>query len=291
MARRSRTGRQAQKWVTTSLSESARSLTATVAALELDARNLPTRSEDFEVTNNEDSSIQDNAFDAQESMPHSSSVDDTETDDEPESEDAPVDNSATIRQQVEMHLGSNNAQEEVSSDNDNNTNSGDDPEISLTSVDCATLDVLKLCHDVGVSLEFYDILFALLRKHSSKNKVDVTKLPKRDTFLKSLRERISSPIPIITQVGNLQVPHFDMLSQIRDLLGSFIFNDLNNLCVNIDPEQRYKVFVATDDDKYVEMCAQEWYQQTCREYITDPEKQFLLPLIFYIDETGTDVFQ
>ena len=83
-----------------------------------------------------------------------------------------------------------------------------------------------------------------------------------------------------------------MLSQIRNLLGSFIFNDLNNLCVNTDPEQRYKVYVATDNDKYVEVCMQEWYQQqTCQEYITDPEKQFLLPLIFYTDETGTDVFQ
>ena len=33
------------------------------------------------------------------------------------------------------------------------------------------------------------------------------------------------------------------------------------------------------------------YQRTYQEYIKDPEKQFLLPLIFYIDETGTDVFQ
>ena len=83
-----------------------------------------------------------------------------------------------------------------------------------------------------------------------------------------------------------------MLSQIRDLLGSFIFNDLNNLCVNTDPEQRYKVYVATDNDKYVEVCMQEWYQQqTCQEYITDPQKQFLLPLMFHIDETGTDMFQ
>jgi hypothetical protein len=82
----------------------------------------------------------------------------------------------------------------------------------LVPLDCASLlDVLKLCHDAGVSLEFYDILFALLRNHSSKNKVDITKLPKRDTFLKSLRARVSSPTPIISPVGNLQVPHFDIL--------------------------------------------------------------------------------
>ena len=39
------------------------------------------------------------------------------------------------------------------------------------------------------------------------------------------------------------------------------------------------------------MSAQEWYQQTHAEMITDPDKHCLIPLIFYIDETGTDVFQ
>jgi hypothetical protein len=45
-------------------------------------------------------------------------------------------------------------------------------------------------------------------------------------------------------------------------------------------EQRYKMFVATDDDKFVEMCAQKWYKQTYTEFIKDPQKKFLLPLIF-----------
>jgi hypothetical protein len=189
-----------------------------------------------------------------------------------------------------MHLGTNDAHD--GSEDDDATNPGDEPEIRLTPVDSATLDVLKLCHDAGVSLDFYDILFALLCKHSSKNKVDITKLPtKGNTFFKSLRARISLPIPIVSQVGNLQVPHFDMLPQICDLLGSFVFDDLNNLCVNLDPKQRHQVFTATDDDKFVEMRAQEWHKQTCAEFINDPEKQFLLPLAFCIDEIGTVLFQ
>ena len=308
MARRNnrrRAGVQGQRWVATSLSESVHSLTATVTTLELDATSLLAPTEDFHVTNDDDSSGPENVADTVTNDNDSSgpeNVADTATpnpnsatsdlsvlsEDDSESEESSVNDLATVVEQVELHLGNNNP--EVM-DHNNNPSTTVEPEIALTAVDCATLDVLKLCHDAGTSLEFYDILFALLRKHSSKNKVDVTKLPKRDTFLKRLRARISSPTPIISQVENLQVPHFDMLSQIRDLLGSFIFNDLNNLCVNMDPDQRYKVFVATDDDKFVEMCAQEWYQQTYREFITDPEKQFLLPLIFYIDETGTDVFQ
>jgi hypothetical protein len=283
---RVRLGLQGQKWLNTRLSEDRNTLTATVTALELEASSLPlTTNEDFDMVNEEDTSAVEPLFANAQGPTASSNV--TDTDDEFDSEEAAVNASTTVAQQVQMHCGTNNSAD--STDDDNNSN--DESNVKLSPVDCATLDVLKLCHDAGVSLEFYDILFALLRKHSSKNQVDITKLPKRETFLKSLRARISSPMPIISEVGNLQVPHFNILSQIRDLLGSFVFNDLNNLCVNLDAEQRYRVFVATDDDKFVEMCAQKWYKQTHAEFVTDPQKQFLLPLIFYIDETGTDVFQ
>ncbi len=59
----------------------------------------------------------------------------------------------------------------------------------------------------------------------------------------------------------------------------------------MDREQRFNVFVASDDDKFVEVCTQKWYKETHAEFVKDSQKQFLLPLIFYIDETGTDVFQ
>jgi hypothetical protein len=84
-----RAGRQGQKWVTTSLSEGAHSLTATVAALELDACNLSsTGCLDFDVMNDEDSSVHDNVDVTETSPTFASSVDDRDTDDELESEDA-----------------------------------------------------------------------------------------------------------------------------------------------------------------------------------------------------------
>jgi hypothetical protein len=228
---------------------------------------------------------------------------DKEDEDEVEAEDTPVDDSKTVAEQMEMHIGRSNTAE-VSKDNnkdnddDNNNNNNNqnstpkESNVILSLIDCATVDVLKLCHDGGVSLKFYDNLFATLQKCTSKNKVDVTKVPKHDTFLKSLRARISSPPPIISQASNLQVLHFDFLAQTRDLLGTFFFNNLNNLCVNMEPERRHHVFVATNDDKYVEMCTREWCQQTYAEFIKDPKnKQHVLPLMFYIDETGPDVFQ
>jgi hypothetical protein len=262
-----------------------RELTETVIALELDTQRLPTTDEvtpDF--PNEEDASSQE--INGEVSTPHPFLSDNS--DDESDSEEqVPPDYSTTVAEQVDIFHG--HTATEVSAES--NHIPPEDDTVILSPLDLATLDVLKLCHNAGCSLEFYDLLFALLRKHSSKNKVDVTKLPKRDTFLKNLRTRISSPPPIISQVGNLQVPHFDILSQLRDLLGSFVFNDLNNLCVNMDPEERFNVFVASEDDKFVEVCAQRWYRDTHAEFIKDPKKQFLLPLIFYIDETGTDVFQ
>jgi hypothetical protein len=116
-------------------------LTATVAALELDARNLSsTVCLDFDCMNDEDSSVHENVDVAETSSPFASSVDDRDTDDELESEDAPVDASTTMAQQVQMHLGSDDAND--GNADDDNTNPGDEPEIKLTPVDCATLDVL-----------------------------------------------------------------------------------------------------------------------------------------------------
>ena len=163
MPGKKRRGLQGQKWLTTSLSETVRSLTATVTALELDAQSLPATSDGFDIANDEDSIGDEHIADNKESL---------STDEEFESEEAPVDDTTTVAQQAEMHFGRSNNMEEVS-DNNNINNSKDADNVILSPMDCATLDVLKLCHDAGVSLEFYDILFALLRKHSSKNKVDI----------------------------------------------------------------------------------------------------------------------
>ena len=214
MARRDKRNRpgvsaRSQRLIDHSISH--RELTATVAALEMDTQRLPTTEEDtLDFANDEDASSQEVAGDkASTPHPFSSAI----WDDESDTEQALPHDSTTVAEQVEILY--DHADIEVSGDS--NHISQEDDNVTLSPLEHATLDVLKLCHDAGCSLEFYDILFALLRKHSSQNQVDVTKLPKRGTFLKNLRAHISSPMPIITQVENLQVPHFDMLSQIRDL--------------------------------------------------------------------------
>ena len=93
---RGRAGRQSQRWLSTSLSESANSLTETLTALELDAhQSSPTRSDGFDVGNDEDSLVDE---------PGPDSSDDEEF----ESEEAAVnEGSATVAQQVDILFGIN----------------------------------------------------------------------------------------------------------------------------------------------------------------------------------------
>jgi hypothetical protein len=162
--------------------------------------------------------------------------------------------------------------------------------IEIDAQEQAMLDLLQLCQDAGTSLEFFDNLVTLLRRHGKKG-FDIRKASRRQTFLDNLRKKISCPRPSIVQVGPYQVPKFNLLEQIIDLLKSVIFDDVGNLCVNLSPDKRFSTYQATAADAFVEVCASGWYRTTDQEFVNDHDLEFLLPLIFYIDETGTDAFQ
>jgi hypothetical protein len=105
------------------------------------------------------------------------------------------------------------------------------------------------------------------------------------------RRDLLSP-PVITVVGTHQFPEFNLLEQIIDLLKLGLFNDVANICVNLSPDKQFSTFKArTAADCFVEVFASRWYRSTDKESIKDHDLEFLLPLVFYIDETGTDVFQ
>jgi hypothetical protein len=153
------------------------------------------------------------------------------------------------------------------------------------------LDLLQLCQDAGTSLQFFDKLVSTLRRHGKKG-FDIRRASKRQTFLDNLRKKISCPRPaIIQQVGPHQVPKFDMLEQIVDLLKSVIFDDAGNLCINLDAEERFSAHQATPADCFVEVHGSKWHRTTDQQFVKDHDLGFLLPLIFCIDKTGTDAFQ
>jgi hypothetical protein len=147
----------------------------------------------------------------------------------------------------------------------------------------AILDLLQLCQDSGTSLQFFDKLVSTLRRHG--------KTSKRQKFLDNLRKKISCPQPAIIQGGPHQAPKFDLLEQILDLLKSVTFDDAGNLCINLDPGERFSVCQATQADCFVEVHGSKWHRTTDQQFVKDHDLEFLLPLMFYIDETGTDAFQ
>ncbi len=48
---------------------------------------------------------------------------------------------------------------------------------------------------------------------------------------------------------------------------------------------------ATAADCFIKVSASRWHHATDKEFVKDHDLEFLLPLILYIDETGTDAFQ
>ena len=162
--------------------------------------------------------------------------------------------------------------------------------IEIDDQEEAMLELLQLCQDAGTTLLFFDKLVAILRRHGKKG-FDIRKASKRQTFLDNLRKKISCPRPIIVQVGPHQVPKFDLLEQITDLLKSVIFDDVGNLCVNLDQEERFAPYEATPADCFVEVHGSRWHQTTDQQFVKDHDLEFLLPLMLHTDETGTDAFQ
>ena len=210
-------------------------------------------------------------------------------------EDLPAGDSYSPEQQLHVMLGGDFVVEDDKSSQDEAVDSLDEDScfedlIELDTQEQAMLDLLQLCQDAGTSLQFFDNLVTTLRRHGRKG-FDIRKASKRQTFLDNLRKKISCPRPIITAVGSHQVPKFNLLEQIIDLLESVIFDDIGNLCVNLSLDERFSPYKPTGADCFVEVFASRWYSSTNQEFITDHDLEFLLPLIFYIDETGTDAFQ
>jgi hypothetical protein len=151
-------------------------------------------------------------------------------------------------------------------------------------------------------LYVYDDLLDLL-KSISYTRFDFSAIhPKRQTILKKLSarfvcpqpkpvlvpmERNSTPDPnqLLDNNKSVHVLRFDVRRQIKDLLASEIFHDMNNLVVDpSDPFSMYKPL----DGCIGELYSGDWYHRTYKSLITDPSKEMLIGVKLYCDKTGTD---
>ena len=91
----------------------------------------------------------------------------------------------------------------------------------------------------------------------------------------------------------VQVICYDFMEQLNDLLSDHeIFGNLDNLVIN--PEDHWAPYhLPAQKANLDEVFDGKWYHDTIQLEVTSlPGLQtFWIPIIFYIDKTGTDAFQ
>jgi hypothetical protein len=189
-------------------------------------------------------------------------------------------------------------EEEVVHDNLHHESSSDEKTPYFDATYLGLSEIHQLALESGVSLEFVDKIFRIMRKHL-KDGFDIMNAPLRNTFMKNARlmlGALSPPLPTCVKVeahGGALVPKFSLLDQICDLMQSVEFQDMENLVV-MDPSNPLSLFekyIPNDEQVLLEVHSGHWYDSTYENMVQNPEHDWLFPLIFYIDKTGTDAMQ
>jgi hypothetical protein len=135
---------------------------------------------------------------------------------------------------------------------------------------------------------------------------------KRKTFIKQLFNNFTTPKPQVYTVHlesyenteNHDTPHlhrdsvevvcFDFIEQLKDLLSDLeLFGNTDNLVVNNNPnkpEEKWLPYVNKKTIVY-EVLDGKWYQEYAIPLIQDSEKEFIIPIGFYIDASETVTYQ
>ena len=195
----------------------------------------------------------------------------------------------------------------------------------------AALEILELCDKADAPRGFYDKLLSVLKKHEqagvtldslNSRKMFVESLKK--TF--PTAEPIVYDVPLETHQSKhdlrysrrlrdvAQVIAFEFMKQLMDLLGDRqLFGNLDNLNVNIPKHMaaegefpmdentplseidcRWEPYETNDNSENLDdVFDGKWYQDTVKMIISNKKdgRTFIIPIIIYVDKTGTDAFQ
>jgi hypothetical protein len=149
----------------------------------------------------------------------------------------------------------------------------------------------------GVSLSFVDEILGIVKSHEG---FEIKDCPLRSTYIKRIRniDSLNGAEPVLptrdsVDNGRTTFPKFSILSQLKDLINSSLFQELGNLSMSNkeDASTLFQKFNCTDEDQNLEVHSARWYSDTYARLVENPEHDWLFPLIFYIDKTGTDANQ
>jgi len=162
-----------------------------------------------------------------------------------------------------------------------------DPFDKMTDNDIASYRIMTLLDSVGAPRYCYNKLITLLKKITKNDGFDIKKAVTRETLMTKLASCKDCPRIENKTVCNQEVFRFAFIDMLQDLLNGcdkhlhLILPGGGNL--NIIP-----------DSQHHELWNTEWMQNTFKkeEYQDfDLQKDIMLPLILYMDKTGTDVNQ
>jgi hypothetical protein len=152
----------------------------------------------------------------------------------------------------------------------------------------ASYKIMALLDTAGAPRICYNRLVALLKKLAKKDGFDVKKALNRETLMSRLEKRYQVRPRIETSIiNNKQVFRFTFLDMLQDLLHSS-----SEHLQNITPETCLHNYEEAGSEH--ELWNTSWMRNTfaLEQYLDfNPNTDIMLPLILYMDKTGTDVNQ
>lgn len=153
---------------------------------------------------------------------------------------------------------------------------------TFTSAEICSFELMDLLDNAGCPMNTYEQILCLLRKHE-KQGFSYSRAHSRDKLLNELRKKFHSPTIQSTIISKCEVFSFPFLDMLQDLIDT-AWNHLHTITPN-------NCSHGAGDD---ELWNSEWMTQTfglAPHTNFNPEKDIMLPIILYVDKTGTDTLQ
>ena len=158
----------------------------------------------------------------------------------------------------------------------------------MTREETASYKIMSLLDTAGAPRICYNRLVALLKKLSKEDGFDVKKTLNRETLMRRMERRYKARPRIESSVvNNQEVFRFNFHDTLQDLLNSSA-KHLHEVLP--DRERENAVIEGTEH----ELWNTPWMSNTfaMEQYLDfDPKKDIMLPIVLYMDKTGTDVNQ
>jgi len=170
----------------------------------------------------------------------------------------------------------------------------------------------QACNDTNAPLYLVDEIMEIIQDECDNGiRFDKIHFRKRDSFMKHLFSRFNTPKANLLHIGieslhpnnmeyrrefrdSVSVVYYDFLDQVNDLLNDIsIWGDESNFEGTVDMKNPFSNDFIRSDEYVDEVNDGHWFCETNEEckHIAGDDPYLVLPVIGYIDKTGTDVNQ